>query len=72
MASKKIMLDENEMPKQWYNILPDLPKELPPMIHPGTKEPVKLPPPLFLPGNPDRRQGKTAQDLPLREHDDAL
>jgi tryptophan synthase beta chain len=44
---KKILLEENEMPKQWYNILPDLPKELPPMIHPGTREPVKLPPPLF-------------------------
>ena len=47
MVSKKILLDEDEIPKQWYNILPDLPKELPPMIHPGTREPVKLPPPLF-------------------------
>jgi tryptophan synthase beta chain len=47
MASKKILLDEEEIPKQWYNIQPDLPKPLPPMIHPGTKEPVKLPPPLF-------------------------
>jgi tryptophan synthase beta chain len=47
MTAKKIFLDENEMPKQWYNILPDLPKELPPMIHPQTREPVKLPPPLF-------------------------
>ena len=47
MTAKKILLDENEMPKQWYNILPDLPKELPPMIHPVTREPVKLPPPLF-------------------------
>ncbi|MFA5364322.1 MAG: pyridoxal-phosphate dependent enzyme, partial [Candidatus Bathyarchaeia archaeon] len=47
MASKKILLEENEMPKQWYNILPDLPKPLPPMIHPVTREPVQLPPPLF-------------------------
>ena len=47
MASKKIMLDEEEIPKQWYSILPDLPKPLPPMIHPETREPVKLPPPLF-------------------------
>jgi len=47
MVSRKILLDEEEIPKQWYNILPDLPKELPPMIHPGTREPVKLPPPLF-------------------------
>jgi tryptophan synthase beta chain len=47
MASKKILLDEEEIPKQWYNIQPDLPKPLPPMIHPQTKEPVTLPPPLF-------------------------
>ncbi|MCW4034455.1 MAG: TrpB-like pyridoxal phosphate-dependent enzyme [Candidatus Bathyarchaeota archaeon] len=47
MTTKKIFLDETEIPKQWYNILPDLPKELPPMIHPETREPVKLPPPLF-------------------------
>lgn len=47
MVSKKILLDEEEIPKQWYNILPDLPKPLPPMIHPQTREPVKLPPPLF-------------------------
>ena len=47
MASKKILLDEEEIPKQWYNIQPDLPKPLPPMIHPETREPVQLPPPLF-------------------------
>jgi tryptophan synthase beta chain len=47
MASKKILLEENELPKQWYNIIPDLPKPLPPMIHPVTREPVQLPPPLF-------------------------
>ncbi len=38
---KKILLDENEMPKHWYNILPDLPEPLPPPLHPVTKEPVK-------------------------------
>ncbi len=47
MASKKILLEEDDIPKQWYNILPDLPKPLPPMIHPQTKEAVQLPPPLF-------------------------
>jgi tryptophan synthase beta chain len=41
------MLDEEEIPNQWYCILPDLPKPLPPMIHPETRESVKLPPPLF-------------------------
>jgi len=31
----------NEIPKKWYNILVDLPKPLPPPLHPGTKEPIK-------------------------------
>ena len=38
---RKILLDENEMPKYWYNILPDLPEPLPPPLHPVTKKPVK-------------------------------
>ena len=37
----KILLDEDDVPKQWYNILPDLPKPLPPPINPVTREPVK-------------------------------
>jgi len=42
MASrdKKIFLSESELPQQWYNILPDLPEQLPPPLHPGTKKPI--------------------------------
>ena len=36
----KILLDESEMPTQWYNIIPDLPSPPPPPLHPGTHEPV--------------------------------
>lgn len=36
----KIVLDEEEMPKQWYNILADLPSPLDPPLHPATKKPV--------------------------------
>ncbi len=39
MPSRKIILDEDETPKQWYCILPDLPKPLPPFIEPETKAP---------------------------------
>jgi tryptophan synthase beta chain len=35
-----ILLDESEMPKQWYNAIPDLPTPPPPPLHPGTREPV--------------------------------
>jgi len=43
----KILLTEKEIPTSWYNIQADLPKPLPPLRHPGTKEPTRLPPPLF-------------------------
>ncbi len=39
MPNRKILLPEDELPKQWYNIAPDLPKPLPPFIDPVTKEP---------------------------------
>ena len=35
-----ITLDENDMPKKWYNILPDVPTPVFPPLHPGTKEPI--------------------------------
>jgi tryptophan synthase beta chain len=36
----KILLPEDRIPKQWYNIIPDLPGPLAPVIHPGTMQPV--------------------------------
>jgi len=36
----KIMLDEDEIPTRWYNVVPDLPAPPPPVLHPGTLEPV--------------------------------
>ena len=36
----KFVLPESEMPKAWYNLQADLPFELPPVLHPGTKQPV--------------------------------
>ncbi len=39
--TKKYILDENELPKQWYNILPDLPEPLPPPINPATGKPLE-------------------------------
>ncbi len=37
---KKIILSENEMPKQWYNIMADMPNKPLPPLHPATKQPV--------------------------------
>ena len=36
----KFLLDESEMPTQWYNVIPDLPEPPPPVLHPGTLQPV--------------------------------
>jgi len=38
--SVKFVLDENEIPKSWYNIVSDLPEPPAPVIHPGTGQPV--------------------------------
>ncbi|RLF93591.1 TrpB-like pyridoxal-phosphate dependent enzyme, partial [Thermococci archaeon] len=37
----KIFLDENEMPKKWYNIQADLPTPIDPPLNPGTGEPIR-------------------------------
>ena len=47
MEDTKILLSEKEIPTQWYNIQADLPEPLPPLRHPETKEPTRLPPPLY-------------------------
>jgi tryptophan synthase beta chain len=36
----KILLDESQLPTQWYNVVPDLPSPPPPPLHPGTLQPV--------------------------------
>ena len=36
----KYLLEDNKIPKTWYNISADLPKPLAPPLHPGTGEPI--------------------------------
>ena len=38
--SIKYLLSEDRIPKAWYNIQADLPEPLPPVIHPGTGQPI--------------------------------
>jgi tryptophan synthase beta chain len=37
---RKIILSDDEMPRQWYNILADMPNKPLPPLHPGTKQPI--------------------------------
>ena len=39
--TKKFLLAEKEIPIQWYNIVADMQNKPMPMLHPGTKQPLK-------------------------------
>ncbi|MEN2997987.1 MAG: TrpB-like pyridoxal phosphate-dependent enzyme [Brevinematia bacterium] len=36
----KVILPESEIPKEWYNVLADLPEKLEPPLNPATKKPI--------------------------------
>jgi len=36
----KFLLSEDQIPTHWYNVIPDLPGPMAPVLHPGTKKPV--------------------------------
>jgi tryptophan synthase beta chain len=40
MDDYKILLSEAELPQEWYNIQPDLPRPFPPYLHPATGQPL--------------------------------
>jgi len=39
--TKKFLLSEKELPTKWYNIVADMTTKPMPMLHPGTKQPLK-------------------------------
>ncbi|MCM1502228.1 MAG: TrpB-like pyridoxal phosphate-dependent enzyme [Bacteroidales bacterium] len=41
MKTKRFFLQENELPTQWYNIQADMVNKPLPLLHPGTREPLK-------------------------------
>src|SRR5271157_4093235 len=40
MTQNRYTLPERDIPKSWYNVIPDLPAPLPPPLHPGTGNPA--------------------------------
>jgi tryptophan synthase beta chain len=40
METKKIFLPESELPRQWYNVMADMPTPMEPPLHPGTGQPA--------------------------------
>lgn len=41
MKQKRFILPESEIPTHWYNIQAEMPNKPMPLIHPGTKQPLK-------------------------------
>ena len=68
----KYLLDENAIPTAWYNIQADLPSPPPPVLHPGTLQPVgpdDLAPlfPMALIGQEVSTEREIEIPLPVRE-----
>jgi len=40
LNGKRIVLEADDIPRSWCNILPDLPEQLPPPLDPGTGKPI--------------------------------
>ena len=40
MDENKYLLPERELPRSWYNVIPDLPQPLPPPLNPATGQPA--------------------------------
>ncbi|RMF03337.1 MAG: TrpB-like pyridoxal phosphate-dependent enzyme [Chloroflexi bacterium] len=40
MSTVKYLLSEEQIPRTWYNIQADLPEPAPPVLHPGTGQPI--------------------------------
>ena len=39
-ADTKVLLKEKDLPTKWYNIQADFPTPAPPVMHPGTGQPI--------------------------------
>ena len=50
-------LTQTDIPTHWYNVLADVPKPLPPPLHPGTKQPI----------TPDMMMGLFPENLVMQE-----
>jgi tryptophan synthase beta chain len=41
MESPRVLLSWEQIPRQWYNVMADVPDAMTPVLHPGTMQPVK-------------------------------
>ncbi|MDD4657028.1 MAG: TrpB-like pyridoxal phosphate-dependent enzyme [Bacteroidales bacterium] len=59
-VTKKFQLAESEIPRQWYNIVADMPNKAKPLLNPQTREPLK----------PEEMEGLFAKELVKQEFSD--
>jgi tryptophan synthase beta chain len=67
--TKKFLLAEKELPTQWYNIVADMQTKPMPMLHPGTRQPIKAEDlyPLFAKGLADQEMNQTETWIDIPE-----
>ena len=58
---KKFVLDEERIPKAWYNIVADLPTPPAPPLHPATLQPCRSRSISRRSSRPDHRAGSLAE-----------
>ncbi len=67
MEAKKILLKEDELPKYWYNILPDMPTPLKPALNPQTKKPLTPEDLSIFPKAVIEQEMSTQREIPIPE-----
>ncbi len=65
----KIYLEEDEIPKTWYNVRADMKNKPAPLIHPGTKQPLTFEEmqPIFCDELIKQELDDTTKDIPIPE-----
>ena len=69
MTTKKFLLEEKDIPSKWYNVCADMTNKPLPIIHPGTKQPLKAEElyPLFAKDLVDQELNQTDQWIEIPE-----
>ncbi|MCL2651239.1 MAG: TrpB-like pyridoxal phosphate-dependent enzyme, partial [Candidatus Azobacteroides sp.] len=67
--TKRFILPESEIPTSWYNIVADMKNKPLPMLHPGTKQPMKAEDlyPIFAKGLADQEMNQTDRFIEIPE-----
>ncbi len=67
MDTKKVLLNDADIPKYWYNILPDMPTPLNPPLNPQTQKPLTPDDLKIFPNAIIEQEMSTQREIPIPE-----